>query len=523
MLQVENGHAGKVTSTSDIKKENCVDSVDLVAGVEKNGGSEVAGKSSARLLRKRGMELESKAGRARKVAKKVCAVVVQKFDEKGVAEVVKKVDAGVIKKENCVDLEKTNGVDLVAGVKRIGGSEVAGKSGARLLRKCGMELESKAGRARKVAKKVCAGVVQKFSEKGVAEVVKKVDAGVIKKENCVDLEKTNGGMDLVVGVEKNGGPEVTEKKSARLLRKHGMELEMKDDTRVEKGKAGRARNIGVTKKLCIGVAQKFREKGDARVARKVDAGVEQNGDVVKNDVEGGRKCSAMVARKIVAGLNKLCDAGAVKRSDERVGEKGVVGGVKDAEVEKKCGVELEEKSSIVVVKKVGAGVEQNGDAGLVEKNDMEEGRKCGAKVAEKIGVGQLKTCDTGAVKRSAKGVGKTGVGAVKDAELEKKCGVELEEKSSAGLVKQNGVELENCLDQYEENDQIQVVYRMGETEHLYEAKVITVKMTDGVKQYHVHYMGWNKRHDEWVDVGRIKGKVAGSTKACPHLDKVGSF
>ncbi len=83
-----------------------------------------------------------------------------------------------------------------------------------------------------------------------------------------------------------------------------------------------------------------------------------------------------------------------------------------------------------------------------------------------------------------------------------------------------GLGVEKLHDTYEENDRVLVLYGKGKTQRLYEAKVITIEVTDGKKDYLVHYSGWNNRYNEWIDNARIMGKIVGSTKTRPHFNKV---
>ena len=80
--------------------------------------------------------------------------------------------------------------------------------------------------------------------------------------------------------------------------------------------------------------------------------------------------------------------------------------------------------------------------------------------------------------------------------------------------------LEKCEDGYIENDRVLVLYGKGKTQRLYEAKVISVEVTDGKKDYLVHYSGWNNRYNEWIDNNRIMGKIVGPYKSRPYFNKV---
>ena len=64
-----------------------------------------------------------------------------------------------------------------------------------------------------------------------------------------------------------------------------------------------------------------------------------------------------------------------------------------------------------------------------------------------------------------------------------------------------------------------VFYGKGKGLRTYEAKV---KEVDGgeEKAYLVHYNGWNSRYDEWIDSGRIAGKITGTSKPRPHFNTV---
>jgi len=83
-----------------------------------------------------------------------------------------------------------------------------------------------------------------------------------------------------------------------------------------------------------------------------------------------------------------------------------------------------------------------------------------------------------------------------------------------------GAGLEKCEDGYAENDRVLVLYGKGKTQRLYEAKVIVMEVTDGKKDYLVHYSGWNNRYNEWIDNNRIMGKIVGPYKSRPHFNKV---
>ena len=79
--------------------------------------------------------------------------------------------------------------------------------------------------------------------------------------------------------------------------------------------------------------------------------------------------------------------------------------------------------------------------------------------------------------------------------------------------------LEQCLDGYKEGDRVLVLYGKGKTLRTYEAKVKEMERSEERCDYLVHYSGWNSRYDEWIDSGRIAGKITGISKPRPHFNK----
>ena len=80
--------------------------------------------------------------------------------------------------------------------------------------------------------------------------------------------------------------------------------------------------------------------------------------------------------------------------------------------------------------------------------------------------------------------------------------------------------LEQCAEGYREGDRVLVLYGKGKTLRTYEAKVKEVERGEERCDYLVHYSGWNSRYDEWIDSGRIAGKITGTAKPRPHFNTV---
>ncbi|CAJ0959244.1 unnamed protein product, partial [Mesorhabditis belari] len=56
----------------------------------------------------------------------------------------------------------------------------------------------------------------------------------------------------------------------------------------------------------------------------------------------------------------------------------------------------------------------------------------------------------------------------------------------------------------------------------YDAKIISIDPRLGLQKYKVHFVGWNSRHDKWVEANEMRPKVAlprPFTKICPRRDE----
>lgn len=54
-------------------------------------------------------------------------------------------------------------------------------------------------------------------------------------------------------------------------------------------------------------------------------------------------------------------------------------------------------------------------------------------------------------------------------------------------------------------------------DHIYEARTQGVKYVDGKIQYNIHYVGWNKKWDEWVEEERILEYNEENMKKCLEM------
>jgi hypothetical protein len=62
--------------------------------------------------------------------------------------------------------------------------------------------------------------------------------------------------------------------------------------------------------------------------------------------------------------------------------------------------------------------------------------------------------------------------------------------------------------QFEENE-IALAKDRGK---LYEAKILKVKLCNKSWQYFIHYQGWNRKHDCWIDEKELTKKSADNWK-----------